>query len=118
MMSAQRTALAATAAVILTATALSGACVEKDDPCEEIDAFADIYSTDCPAIDAWSTQCASNLQRMLPEARQDFDWCVECYLELNDSPDLECTDAPLGENCSDLLNTTLDASCTWPTSGI
>lgn len=115
-------ALALTAAVILFATGLSGACVEKVSPCEEFDAFAEIYATGCPAVEAWSTQCASNLLEIPSlEQRQDFDWCVDCYRDCescasdpNDEPDQDCSVAPLGASCPTLLNTTLDASCNWP----
>ena len=115
-------ALALTAALILSATVLSGACVEKVTPCEEFDVFAEIYAASCPAVEAWATECASNVHEIPTlEQSQDFDWCVDCYRDCescasapNDEPDKDCRVAPLGASCPTLLNTTLDASCTWP----
>jgi hypothetical protein len=114
MMNGQRIGLAVAAALILCAGALSGACVEKVGPCEEFSSFAEIYATGCPEVEAWATQCASNLDEMPLEARQDFDWCVECYRIFNDDLDTDCRQAPLGAGCPVLLNDTLDASCNWP----
>ena len=117
-MNAKRTALAVTAAMILAATALWGACVDKVDPCEEFDAFAEIYASTCPQVEAWATECASHLKEMLPEVRQDFDWCVDCYFYLDSDSSMDCSEAPLGAECPALLNATLstpDATCDWPT---
>jgi hypothetical protein len=120
IMNAKRIALAVTAAMILAATALSGACVDKVDPCEEFNKFANVYEATCPQFKTWSTDCASHLGGMLPEDRQDFDWCVDCYFDLHSDPGMDCSEAPLGADCPTLLNTTLlnatlDATCTWPT---
>lgn len=115
IMNTKRIALAVTAALILAATTLTGACVNKVEPCEEFDKFAEIYAASCPEIEAWATECASNLAEMLPEDRQDFDWCVDCYFDLSEDPAMDCSEAPLGAECPVLLNTTLDASCNWPT---
>lgn len=114
IMNTKRIALAVTAALILAATAQTVACVNKVEPCAEFDAFAEIYAASCPAVEAWSTQCATNLDAMLPEARQDFDWCVDCYRDLNEDPSMDCSVAPLDEPCPALLNDTLDATCNWP----
>lgn len=117
IMNAKKIALALTAAMILSAASLFGACVNKVDPCEEFDAFADVYEASCPEIRAWSTDCASNLDEMLPEDRQDFDWCVDCYFELDSDPEMDCSETPLGADCLTLLNTTLDATpCDLPTT--
>jgi len=102
------------AALILAATALSGACVNKVEPCAEFDKFAEIYAATCPEVEAWSTECATNLAEMDLEARQDFDWCVDCYRDFDEDIELDCSSAPLGASCPLLLNTTLDASCNWP----
>jgi len=113
-MNAKKILLALVAATILAATPLAGACVEKVGPCEEFNSFAELYGgTFCPTVDVWATECATNLDKLRPEVRQDFDWCVECFRELDTSSDLDCKEAPLGEDCPILLNETLDASCNW-----
>jgi len=115
IMNTKRIALAVTAALTLAAMAQTVACVNRVEPCAEFDTFAEIYAASCPAVDAWATECATNLDLMPPEARQDFDWCVDCYRDLNDDPSMDCSDAPLGAGCPTFLNDTLDASCNWPT---
>ncbi len=102
------------AATILAATLPSLACVEKVQPCDEVAHLVDIYGQDCPALGSWATECASNLALLLPEDRQDFDWCVDCFVQLDSDQDIDCSQAPLGSGCPELLSSTLDATCTWP----
>ncbi len=116
IMNGQRIALTLVA-VTLAATVLLAACVEKVSPCDKFDVFAEIYAPSCPAVETWATSCASNLAEILPEDRQDFDWCVDCYVLADDDMERNCMQAPLGNSCPALLNRTLstpDASCLWP----
>jgi hypothetical protein len=113
-MKAHRVPRAVIAAVTLLAMGLAAACVERVKPCEELAKFAEIYAATCPEVEVYSTSCATNLDALLPEIRQDFDWCVDCYYNLYEDPDGDCHEAPLGAACPTLLNDTLDASCTWP----
>lgn len=109
--------VAVVAALSLGVVVLSGACVEKVSPCEEFDKFAEIYGPSCPEVNAWATECASNIDTMNAsglEIRQDFDWCVDCYRAQHDNENRDCSEAPLGALCPTLLNDTLDASCIWP----
>lgn len=109
--------LALIAVLTLGSAALAGACVEKVSFCEEFDVFAELYGPTCPEVEAWATECATNvdeLNRSDLEARQDLDWCVDCYRTQYDDEDQDCSEAPLGNECPALLNATLDASCTWP----
>ena len=92
--------------------AVTASCVETYDACEEYGRFKEVYSSSCPEVESWSTNCATSLEEMTPVVHQDFDWCVDCMrLKGTDDPTRDCNAAPLGEQCAELLNRTLDASC-------
>lgn len=101
-------------ALALAALGPTAACVDRVEPCDKFDTFAEHYGgSSCPEVDSFATRCASGLTELDPAPRQSFDWCVDCYTLVAEGAALDCSQDPLEVSCATMLNTAIGSACTF-----
>jgi len=99
-------------AIALAAIGLAVACVDRVEPCEKFDVFAEAYRASCPEADDFASQCATEMAKLEPAPRQSFDWCVDCYTMKVDDTELDCSVDPLEVSCATMLTFAIGGTCT------